>query len=118
MSGVKLGWKSEDQIHRETVTIPIVAGLVVVIVTVLGLYLFREGRAIRASLGTSRVVSGGKSVRRSKRQALYTQLQPRFVCARVRGGALHLSLLTSQWAEGNTTLQESGSQEGDLKVEP
>ena len=75
MSGVKLGWKSEDQIHRETVAIPIVAGLVVVVVTVLGLYLFREGRAIRASLGTSRVTSGGKSVRRSKRHAPCTQLQ-------------------------------------------
>ena len=70
MSGVKLGWKSEDQIYKETVTIPVVAGLIVVVVTVVGLYLFREGRTYTSSLGSRRVTSGGKSVRRSVRCAI------------------------------------------------
>ena len=66
MSGVKLGWKSQDQIYKETVTIPVVVGLVVVVVTVLALYLLREGKA-RGALGSRRTRAGGKSVRRSVR---------------------------------------------------
>ena len=61
-----------QQSHDDSVTVPVLAGLITVVVTVALLYLYRERRALQGALvrgrgSTYTLTAKGGSVRRSER---------------------------------------------------